>query len=62
VQLARRPVSIVADSGCDLPDEVVRAHGIHLVPLMVVFEREALRDRVDIDEAAFLQRLGRASG
>jgi uncharacterized protein len=58
VQLARRPVSIVADSGCDLPDEIVRAHGIHLVPLMVVFENEALRDRVDIDEAAFLQRLG----
>jgi uncharacterized protein len=57
VQLARRPVSIVSDSGCDLPDEVVRAHGIHIVPLMVVFEHEALRDRVDIDGSTFLQRL-----
>jgi uncharacterized protein len=57
IQLARRPVSIVADSGCDLPDEIVRAHGIHLVPLMVVFEHEALRDRVDIDAETFFRRL-----
>jgi len=59
VQLARRPISIVADSGCDLPDEVVRAHGIHVVPLMIVFEHEALRDRVDIDADTFLERLRR---
>jgi DegV family protein with EDD domain len=57
VQLARRPVSVVTDSACDLPDEVIRAHGIHVVPLMVMFENEALRDRVDIDAATFVQRL-----
>jgi uncharacterized protein len=57
VQLARRPVSIVTDSSCDLPDEVVRAHGIHVVPLLVVFEHEALRDRIDIDAATFVERL-----
>jgi uncharacterized protein len=57
VQLARRPVSIVTDSSCDLPDEIVRAHGIHVVPLMVVFEHEALRDRVDIDADTFYRRL-----
>jgi uncharacterized protein len=57
VQLARRPVSIVTDSACDLPDEVVRAHGIHVVPLLLVFEHEALRDRIDIDAARFVERL-----
>jgi uncharacterized protein len=57
VQLARRPVSIVTDSACDLPDEIVRAHGIHVVPLIVVFEHEALRDRIDIDAATFVKRL-----
>jgi uncharacterized protein len=57
VQLARRPVSIVADSSCDLPDEIVRAHGIHIVPLLVVFEGEALRDRIDIDATTFVERL-----
>jgi DegV family protein with EDD domain len=57
VQLARRPISIVTDSACDLPDEVVRAHGIHVVPMTLVFGEEALRDRIDIDAATFLQRL-----
>src|SRR5688572_11569934 len=59
VQLARRPVSIVTDSACDLPIEVVRAHGIHVVPLLVVFEDEALRDGIDIDAATFVERLRR---
>lgn len=57
VQLARRPVSIVTDSACDLPEEIIRAHGIHVVPLLVVFEHEALRDRIDIDAATFIERL-----
>jgi uncharacterized protein len=57
VQLARRPVSIVTDSACDLPIEVVRAHGIHVVPLLLVFEEEALRDGIDIDPATFVERL-----
>ncbi|HSJ11015.1 MAG TPA: DegV family protein [Longimicrobiales bacterium] len=57
VQLARRPISLVTDSACDLPDEIIRAHGIHVVPLMVVFEDEALRDRVDIDAGTFVERL-----
>jgi DegV family protein with EDD domain len=57
VQLARRPISIVTDSSCDLPDEILRAHGIRVVPLLVIFEHEALRDRVDIDAETFVQRL-----
>ncbi|HUP88034.1 MAG TPA: DegV family protein, partial [Longimicrobiales bacterium] len=36
IQLARRPMSIVTDSACDLPDEIVRAHGIHVVPMTVI--------------------------
>jgi len=57
VQLARRPISIVTDSACDLPLEIVRAHGIHVVPLLVVFQREVLQDGVDIDAATFVERL-----
>ncbi|HUF50544.1 MAG TPA: DegV family protein [Longimicrobiales bacterium] len=59
VQLARRPLSIVTDSSCDLPEEIVRAHGIHVVPLTVVVEAGALRDGVDINAAAFVERLRR---
>jgi uncharacterized protein len=57
VLLARRPISIVTDSACDLPDEIVRAHGIHVVPMTLVFGDQALRDRIDIDSATFVQRL-----
>jgi uncharacterized protein len=57
MQLVRRPVSIVTDSSCDLPQEVIRAHGIHVVPLLLVFDDEALRDRIDIDAASFVERL-----
>lgn len=57
VQLARRPVVVVADTGCDLPEEVVRAHGIHLVPLSLVFEDEVLRDRFEISADDYARRL-----
>jgi DegV family protein with EDD domain len=55
--LARRPVSIVADTGCDLPDDVVRAHGMHLVPLTLVFGDQVLRDRFDVSAEAFAEKL-----
>jgi uncharacterized protein len=57
VQLARRPISIVTDSSCDLPREIVRAHGIHVVPLVLVFDNEALRDGIDITADEFVERL-----
>ena len=57
IQLARRPISIVTDSACDLPDEIVRAHGIHVVPMTLVFDGQALRDRIDIDTPTFIKRL-----
>jgi DegV family protein with EDD domain len=57
--LARRPLSIVADTACDLPDEVVRAHGMHLVPLSLVYPEGPLRDRVDVTASDFLERLRR---
>lgn len=57
IQLARRPMSIVTDSACDLPDEITRAHGIHVVPLTLVFGDQVLRDRVDIDAETFVERL-----
>lgn len=59
VSLARRPISIVADTGCDLPAEVVQAHGIHLVPLSLVYPDQVMRDRIDIDSDGFIERMRR---
>jgi DegV family protein with EDD domain len=55
--LARRPVTVVSDTACDLPEEVVRAHGMHLVPLSLIFPDEVLRDRIDISADEFAERL-----
>ncbi|HEU0300989.1 MAG TPA: DegV family protein [Longimicrobium sp.] len=55
--LARRPVSVVTDTACDLPEEVVRAHGMHLVPLNLLFEDRVLRDRIDITAEEFVEQL-----
>ena len=55
--LARRPVSVVTDTACDLPEAIVRAHGIHLVPLNLIFEDRTLRDRLDISAEEFVEQL-----
>ena len=57
--LARRPLSIITDSAADLPEAVIRAHGIHVVPLSLIYEDHVLRDGVDIDAQTFVERLRR---
>ena len=59
VSLARRPISIVTDSAADLPREVVQAHGIHVVPLSLIYPDQVLRDGVDISSAEFVERMRR---
>ncbi len=51
--LARRPVGIVTDSSADLSGEVIRAHGIKVVPLVLVRGEETLRDGVDVTAGEF---------
>lgn len=57
ITLARRPISIVTDSACDLPEEIIRAHGIRVVPLQLIFDGSVLLDRVDITAEQFAARL-----
>ena len=49
-------IRIVTDSACDLPDEVVRAHGIEVVPLTITFGDEALVDREQLSVDDFWAR------
>jgi DegV family protein with EDD domain len=55
--LARRPVGVVTDSAADLPEEIVRAHGIKVVPLSLVRGEDTLRDGLDISAEDFHQAL-----
>jgi DegV family protein with EDD domain len=57
LQLVRRPVVVVTDSAGDLPLDAVRQHGIHVVPLNLIFGSQSLRDGVDISAQEFAARL-----
>ena len=50
-------IALITDSGCDLPDELLRQHDIALVPLYVMWGNEQLRDRLDISAETFYRRL-----
>jgi len=50
-------VRIVTDSSADLPSQLVKELGISVVPIYVRFGEEVYRDRVDISEDEFYQRL-----
>lgn len=50
-------VRIVTDSACDLPDELVEAHGIEIVPLNIRFGDEEYVDRFELDVASFYDKL-----
>ena len=49
---------IVTDSACDLPHEIVDAHGIVVVPLTIRFGDEELTDGVELDRVAVLRQDG----
>src|SRR5205823_12215525 len=50
-------VRVVTDSTADIPDALMREWGIAMVPLLVNFGAESLRDRVDITHQQFMERL-----
>jgi len=50
-------VKIVTDSSADLPDHLAEELGITVVPLYVRFGDEVFRERVEISEEDFYQRL-----
>ena len=57
----KRPFAVVTDSTADLPDEWRERYGIEVVPLKVLFGSETFRDRVDMTDAQFFERLAASS-
>jgi DAK2 domain fusion protein YloV len=50
-------VAVVMDSSCDLPDKVLDAHGMVVVPLQVISGERTYLDRVNIDTAELYERM-----
>jgi DegV family protein with EDD domain len=55
----RKPVAIVVDSSCDLPDEILDRHGIEVVPLQVLDGDRSYQDRVELDPAGVFALMAR---
>ncbi len=55
-------VHIVTDSSCDLPQDVVDAHGITVVPLSIRFGDDELTDREELSAADFYARMDSFDG
>jgi DegV family protein with EDD domain len=51
------PIAIVTDSTCDLPQEIVDAHHIKVIPLYVHFGQTSYLDGVNITRQEFYERL-----
>ena len=52
-------IHILTDSSSDIPHELVEAHGIEIVPIMLTHEGRSFREYYDITSAA---EHGNASG
>ncbi|HEV8580743.1 MAG TPA: DegV family protein [Thermoanaerobaculia bacterium] len=50
-------VRVVTDSTSDLPPELARAHGIHVVPVLVLFGDRVYHDGVDLKAKEFYELL-----
>jgi len=50
-------IAILTDSTCDLSQEYRRKHNIYVVPQLLVWGQETLRDEYDIDAETFFKRL-----
>jgi DegV family protein with EDD domain len=57
IMLARRPVAVVTDSASDLSEEVLRAHGIRVVPMSLVDGDRTYLDGIDLTATEFHSRL-----
>jgi DegV family protein with EDD domain len=54
---ARRPVAFVTDTACDLPDELVLQYDVGLVPMQLIVDEHAYRDRLELTAAEFFHRM-----
>jgi len=50
-------VAVITDSSACVPQEVVEKYGIHILPLILIFEDRSYRDGVDITSREFYELL-----
>lgn len=48
-------IQLIADTGCDLPDELIEKYNIHLIPVNVHFGERIYQDRMELSAEQFYQ-------
>ncbi len=51
------PTALIADSTCDIPADLIERYHIDIIPQIVIWGDQELRDRVDIQPEEFYRRL-----
>jgi DegV family protein with EDD domain len=51
------PTALITDSTCDIPQDMIDRYEITVIPQLVVWGDELLRDRIDLSSEAFYERL-----
>lgn len=57
----QNPIAILADSTCDIPQDLIERYAIYIVPQIVVWDGQEYRDRIDLSSEDFYRRLQAAS-
>ena len=55
--MGKHDIALITDSTCDIPEHLIKQYNINVIPEVVIWGEEVLRDRVDITPEAFYQRL-----
>ncbi len=55
--MTHRRIGLITDSTCDVPDNLLKQYDVAVVPSIVVWGNDKLRDRVDIQPQEFYKRL-----
>jgi DegV family protein with EDD domain len=50
-------LQLVTDSSCDLPEDLIKMHNIHIVPLVVNIDGDLYREKVDITPKEFYKKM-----
>src|SRR5512137_2334682 len=53
-------ITIIADSTCDIPAELIERYHLDVIPQIVIWGDQELRDRIDLQPEEFYQRLSAA--
>jgi DegV family protein with EDD domain len=56
-----KPIALMADSTCDIPENLIQQYGITIIPELVIWGDQTYRDRIDITPLEFYQRIEKDS-